>query len=487
MPMRKPPSLTTLAAPSFAGLRAPSPLLIDTLGALIAQLPRANRDLLRTIADLINATARKAAVTKMPLSNLLLVFCPSLHMSPTLVRVLCEARAVWTAPVRVLDIQPDALSRVIDIAPRAPSPADDGAHSVSRETSLSLTSDDDSALSGSLVSDRPAPSSSSDSFGPATPAEGASSPVVPGSPRVAFPSAGGGGPPSPAPISPKKSFPSLSLPGLGASPPPSPRALRMKRPSLTLLFSGSKRAPSPLVASISSPTLIDTGARTSPGMMSAASALSSFPFTSPLSALPSPYGEPLPSGHGAPQSPYGAPLSSGHGAPLSSGHGPLPSPYGQPSSPHGDRQGAASSSPYGDRQSAAPSPFAPPPRLDTAISSSPIQFTLDVASPTATDTPGTARPFGAFAAPHLSVNPTWAAGPDVARTSSSSTEGSYASARSARGRSASVGTLELDFGAEEDAPEEWTKSVLLAADVGPDFTSLSSVRDAIKAYETRGA
>ncbi|KAG6832848.1 hypothetical protein H0H87_000202 [Tephrocybe sp. NHM501043] len=114
--MRKAPSLTTLAMPNMAGFRPPSKQLIGTFQALLAQLPDENRDLIRTVSELIRAVAHDSRETKMPLSNLLLVFCPSLNMSPPLLRVLCEAQGIWEAPepsfeedddIIVMDIQRD--------------------------------------------------------------------------------------------------------------------------------------------------------------------------------------------------------------------------------------------------------------------------------------------------------------------------------------------------------------------------------------------
>lgn len=119
--LRKPPSLSTFAVPTLAP-RAASESLLSAFKALIARLPRENRDLLRTVTELIAATARSAKETKMPLSNLLLVFCPSLAMSPPLLRVLCEGEGIWDgAPVTAerggAIIDEDV---VLDI--RAPSP-----------------------------------------------------------------------------------------------------------------------------------------------------------------------------------------------------------------------------------------------------------------------------------------------------------------------------------------------------------------------------
>jgi len=84
---------------NFSGMRAPSESLVNALRSLIAGLPQENRDLLHTVTDLISATAKRSKETKMPLSNLLLVFfCPSLNMNPPLLRVLCEAEGIWDVP-----------------------------------------------------------------------------------------------------------------------------------------------------------------------------------------------------------------------------------------------------------------------------------------------------------------------------------------------------------------------------------------------------
>ncbi|RXW25019.1 hypothetical protein EST38_g782 [Candolleomyces aberdarensis] len=93
--LRKPPSLSTLAMPSFQGMPAASGQLVQALKSLVARLPQENRDLARTVVDLIRATATASKETKMPLSNLLLVFCPSLNMSPPLLKALCENDGIW--------------------------------------------------------------------------------------------------------------------------------------------------------------------------------------------------------------------------------------------------------------------------------------------------------------------------------------------------------------------------------------------------------
>lgn len=93
--LRKPPSLSTLAMPSFTGIPPASASLLAILRSLIQQLPRENKDLVRTVVDLIKATSKESKKTKMPLSNLLLVFCPSLGMTPPLLKVLCEGDGIW--------------------------------------------------------------------------------------------------------------------------------------------------------------------------------------------------------------------------------------------------------------------------------------------------------------------------------------------------------------------------------------------------------
>ncbi|PPR07351.1 hypothetical protein CVT26_013664 [Gymnopilus dilepis] len=102
--LRKPPSLSTLAMPSFS-VPPPSLSLTAALKKLVAQLPQENRDLIRTIVELIQATSKEVKETKMPLSNLLVVFTPSLNMSPSLLRALCEAEGIWVDQERVIDIR----------------------------------------------------------------------------------------------------------------------------------------------------------------------------------------------------------------------------------------------------------------------------------------------------------------------------------------------------------------------------------------------
>jgi hypothetical protein len=96
-PLRKAPSLSTLALPNFSGMRPPSQALLNTFASLLARLPRENRDLLRTVIDVINFVVQRKEI-RMPLSNLTLVLCPTLNMSPPIFRVLCEAEGIWNGP-----------------------------------------------------------------------------------------------------------------------------------------------------------------------------------------------------------------------------------------------------------------------------------------------------------------------------------------------------------------------------------------------------
>lgn len=93
--LHKVPSLSTLAMPSFSGMPPASTVLIKNLRSLISQLPDENHDLVLTVVELIRATYDASKETKMPLSNLLLVFCPSLNMSPPLLKALCTSPGIW--------------------------------------------------------------------------------------------------------------------------------------------------------------------------------------------------------------------------------------------------------------------------------------------------------------------------------------------------------------------------------------------------------
>lgn len=145
--LRKPPSLSTLAMPSFAGQRTMSSETVSKLAALIAQLPIENRDLLYTVVELVSATAARSKETKMPLGNLMLLFCPTLGVSHTLLRVLCEARDIWNPPAMDTIDQGESRRVALDQT-SAPSPTLNSINS----SSSSLLSD---SGSDSDVSDLP--------------------------------------------------------------------------------------------------------------------------------------------------------------------------------------------------------------------------------------------------------------------------------------------------------------------------------------------
>ena len=129
--MRKPPSLSTLAMPTFNGIRPTSQSTIQALAGLVMRLPQENRDLLYTLVELIKATAKGSKQTKMPLANLLLVFCPSLNVKPSLLRVLCESEDIWKAPQRTVetpaqsDADADERSEASQPSSMEPSPITD--------------------------------------------------------------------------------------------------------------------------------------------------------------------------------------------------------------------------------------------------------------------------------------------------------------------------------------------------------------------------
>ncbi|KAF7298216.1 Rho-GAP domain-containing protein [Mycena chlorophos] len=335
--MRKPPSLSTLAQPNFTSLRAPSASLINALRNLINQLPRENRDLLRTVTDLIRATAKQSKETKMPLSNLLLVFCPSLNMNPPLLRVLCEAESVWEEPpivdikrqsYGVLDIRASEKDDSPSTRPRSPGARSRRAnpaavyleHDHVDEASLaqiltdrvqanspSDVSSEDTSFASRQDTASPLLSSSAESL--ATPPSSLSldhaplekqldpEVVVSDEPSIhspiQFPSLANNSPDTP--ISSTRPIPTLSLPSLTSSPksdsnspgsaPPSPFR-RLKKPSLHLLF--SKRSASPLISSSSTGHPNISGPYLQPAKAASDSSLST-----PVTAVTAPQGSPL--------------------------------------------------------------------------------------------------------------------------------------------------------------------------------------------------
>ena len=79
-----------VTAPTSTTPVKPPNSLLREFNDLVQKLPRENHDLLQTIVELLARTAVHAKTTKMPLSNLLLVFCPSVGINPSVFKVLVE-------------------------------------------------------------------------------------------------------------------------------------------------------------------------------------------------------------------------------------------------------------------------------------------------------------------------------------------------------------------------------------------------------------
>ncbi|KAF8332062.1 uncharacterized protein EI90DRAFT_3016158 [Cantharellus anzutake] len=83
-------SKTASSTPS--SMRDATADMIFELQSLMTKLPPENFSVLRELCRLLKKTSDYQAVNKMPLSNLILIFCPSLNMNPSLLRVLVEVQ-----------------------------------------------------------------------------------------------------------------------------------------------------------------------------------------------------------------------------------------------------------------------------------------------------------------------------------------------------------------------------------------------------------
>ena len=79
-----------VTAPSSSTPVRPPNSLLREFNGLVQKLPRENHDLLQTIVELLARAAVHAKTTKMPLSNLLLVFCPSVGINPSVFKIMVE-------------------------------------------------------------------------------------------------------------------------------------------------------------------------------------------------------------------------------------------------------------------------------------------------------------------------------------------------------------------------------------------------------------
>jgi hypothetical protein len=84
------PQPVEVTAPVSATPVKPPNYLLREFNDLVQQLPEENYDLLQTIVELLARVAVHARTTKMPLSNLLLVFCPSVGMNPSVLKLMVE-------------------------------------------------------------------------------------------------------------------------------------------------------------------------------------------------------------------------------------------------------------------------------------------------------------------------------------------------------------------------------------------------------------
>ncbi|KAG8955302.1 hypothetical protein FRC00_005421 [Tulasnella sp. 408] len=69
---------------------APTMEAMVELKNLMGRLPKENYDLLYEICKLLRSTARCSGTTKMNLPNLLLVFCPSMQLSPGFLKLIVD-------------------------------------------------------------------------------------------------------------------------------------------------------------------------------------------------------------------------------------------------------------------------------------------------------------------------------------------------------------------------------------------------------------
>jgi len=83
------PPVEVTAPTAITPVKPPNSLLRE-YNDLVQRLPRENHDLLQTLVELLARTAVHAKITKMPLSNLLLVFCPSVGINPSVFKVMVE-------------------------------------------------------------------------------------------------------------------------------------------------------------------------------------------------------------------------------------------------------------------------------------------------------------------------------------------------------------------------------------------------------------
>ncbi|CAE6448634.1 unnamed protein product [Rhizoctonia solani] len=88
------PTSMTSFGESSENMRSLDDALLADIKVLIDQLPQANYNLLHELCHLLRYTTEHAHTTKMPIGNLLLLFCPTLSLSAGFLRCLVEGQDV---------------------------------------------------------------------------------------------------------------------------------------------------------------------------------------------------------------------------------------------------------------------------------------------------------------------------------------------------------------------------------------------------------
>lgn len=236
-------------AMTFDGHGVPTAEAMAELRGLMNQLPRENYDLLHEIAKFLRLTSNKSNTTKMPLSNLLLIFCPSLSLNPPFLRLIIERQDYFfgngpmgeVASLTPVDDIPDAALLKAPGLGLRPRPRDMNREETRRNRTASVT------LPGFSVTFEAYAESA---------AEIASAPIAIRSRTTTMASTLQ---PSPTPATPASSAPSTPTRprGLPSTPAPQPQpspvpSLRgrgaRRQPSLASLFSSNKQSSLPVIS-----------------------------------------------------------------------------------------------------------------------------------------------------------------------------------------------------------------------------------------------
>ncbi|KAG8884826.1 hypothetical protein FRB98_002152 [Tulasnella sp. 332] len=239
---------------AFDGNHLPTEDAMVELKGLMDQLPAENYDLLHELSKFLRLTAEKADVTKMPLSNLLLVFCPSLHLNPAFLQLIIQRQDYFfgegemgkvAAPVAAVDKVDDTCdtpSQLVSLkGPTLPS----------RPTRTRDFNNSDEARRNRTASVMiPGFSVTFEAYAESV-AQLASAPIpIRTHPTALGPSLH----PSPGPGTPASSIastPSRSRPAAAPQPSPVPSLkarVARRQPSLASLFSSNKLASTPVIS-----------------------------------------------------------------------------------------------------------------------------------------------------------------------------------------------------------------------------------------------